>query len=72
MCRQLSSDRIDEEREKAAEISYKLGKYYEERDGNQNDAIACYNDCLKRSSQHAEAMLAIARINQNQGNNEMC
>lgn len=50
MCRQISSDRLDSEREKAAEISFKLGKYYEERDGNLNDAIACFNDCLQRNN----------------------
>ena len=34
MCRELSNDRLDQERELAAEISFKLGKYLEERDGN--------------------------------------
>ena len=46
MCRELSSDRLDEERSLAAEISFKLGQYLEERDGNPNDAITAYNDCL--------------------------
>jgi len=45
-CRQLSNDRLEEEREKAAEISYKLGKYYEEREGGVQDSMAQYNDCL--------------------------
>lgn len=72
MCRQMSNDRLDEEREKAAEISYKLGKYYEERDCNNNDAIACFNDCLKRNNVHKQAMIALARINQNMGKNDQC
>ena len=72
LCRELSSDRLDQERETAADISFKLGKYYEDRDGNNKDAIACFNDCLKRSPNHIEAMVAIARINQNEGNNEQC
>lgn len=34
MCRELSTDRLDQERQLASEISFKLGKYFEERDGN--------------------------------------
>jgi len=45
-CRELSRDRLDSETEKASDIAFKLGKYYEERDGNSNDAITCFNDCL--------------------------
>jgi hypothetical protein len=62
-CRQLSSDRTDTEREKAANISFKLGKYYEERDGNNTEALTCFNDCLQRSQGHIKSMLAIAKIN---------
>lgn len=46
ICRELSSDRLDDERIKAASISFKLGKYYEERDGSSKDAITCYSDTL--------------------------
>ncbi len=46
LCRDQGSDRRDEEKKKASEISYKLGRYYEERDGNLNEAIACFNDSL--------------------------
>ncbi len=49
-----------------------MGKYYEERDGNLNDSIACYNDCLQKSPNDIQAMLSIAKIHQNQGNNELC
>ena len=56
----------------AAEISYKLGKYYEERDGNLNEAFVCFNETLTRNNQHIDSMIAIARIHQNQGNNEQC
>jgi len=72
LCKQLQNDRYDEERHIAAEISYKLGKYYEERDGNMNDAIGCYNDTLQRASEHKLAMVSIARVQQNLGNNEQC
>jgi len=34
LCRELSTDRLDQERFLAAEISFKLAKYLEERDGN--------------------------------------
>lgn len=68
LCKELShDDRIDDERATAADISYKLGKYYEDRDGNLSDAILCYNDCLSKQNQHKDAMVAIARINQAQG-----
>mmetsp|Transcript_13183 Transcript_13183/g.20525 ORF Transcript_13183/g.20525 Transcript_13183/m.20525 type:complete len:285 (+) Transcript_13183:2332-3186(+) len=72
LCRQLQNDRLDEERKTAADILFKLGRYYEERDGNLNDAIACYNDTLQRCNDHKDAMVAIARVHQNQGNNELC
>jgi len=64
------SDKLDEEKILAAEISYKLGKYYEERDGNLNEAFVSFNDTLTRNNEHIPSMLAIARIHQNQGNNE--
>lgn len=63
---------MDEEKLLAAEISFKLGKYYEERDGNLNEAFVCYNETLTRNNEHKESMVAIARIHQNQGNNEQC
>lgn len=34
MCRELSTDRLEQERALAADISFKLAKYLEERDGN--------------------------------------
>jgi tetratricopeptide repeat protein 21B len=45
-CRDISRDRLEVEEEKASQISFKLGKYYEERDGNAQDAITCFNDCI--------------------------
>jgi hypothetical protein len=62
MCRELSNDRLDKERELAAEISFKLGKYLEERDGNVNDAITAYNDCLSRKEDHIESIISLARL----------
>lgn len=73
LCRETSSDRRDDERLKAASISFKLGKYYEERDGNLDDALQCFNDALKRANnEDKDAMVAIARINQSKGNNDAC
>jgi hypothetical protein len=69
-CRELSSDRLDKERELAAEISFKLGKYLEEREGNINDTITSYNDCLARKEDHKEALISLARLYQNMGNND--
>lgn len=70
MCRELSSDRLDQERQLAAEISFKLAKYMEERDGNLPDAITAYNDCLSRKDDHKDSIFALARLYQNMGNND--
>lgn len=72
MCRELSSDRLDQERQLAAEISFKLAKYLEERDGNVADAVTAYNDCLARKEDHKDAIFALARMYQNMGNNDQC
>lgn len=72
MCRETSSDRIDQERQLAAEISFKLAKYLEERDGNLQDAVVAFNDCLSRKEDHKEALFALARLFQNMGNNDQC
>jgi hypothetical protein len=70
MCRELSTDRLDTERFLAAEISFKLAKYLEERDANYADAITAYNDCLQRKEDHKEAIFQLARLFQNLGNND--
>lgn len=70
-CRELGQS-IDRERVLAAEISFKLGKYFEEREGNYADAVTAYNDCLKRKEDHANAMLSLARIQQQNGSNDQC
>lgn len=62
MCRETNSDRIDQERALAAEISFKLGKYLEERDGNLQDAVVAFNDCLSRKEDHKDALFALARL----------
>lgn len=62
MCRELSTDRLDEERQLASEISFKLGKYFEERDGNLQDAVTAYNDCLSKKEDHKEALYSLARL----------
>ena len=49
-----------------------MGKYDEERLGDDDSAIEAYNDCLKKSAEHKEAMVALARLYQNIGNNEAC
>lgn len=63
----MGSDRLDKERFLAAEISFKLGKYFEEREGNDQDSITAYNDCLKRKEDHTGAILSLARISQQHG-----
>ena len=62
LCRETSSENLDDERTMAAEISYRLGKYDEERIGDPNSAIEAYMDCLKKANEHAESMVALARI----------
>ena len=63
---------MDKERELAAEISYKLGIYLEEREGNNKDAITAYNDCLSRQETHKDSLIALARLFQNLGENDQC
>jgi tetratricopeptide repeat protein 21B len=63
---------LEEERSLAADISFKLGKYLEERDGNLQDSVIAYNDCLQKKDDHKEAMYALARLFQNSGNNDQC
>ena len=71
-CREISTDRLDEERAIAAEINFKLGKYFEEREANVQSAMEAYNDCLNKCDSHIEALIAIARISQAKGNTEEC
>jgi tetratricopeptide (TPR) repeat protein len=72
MCREVSTDRLDSERHLASEISFKLGKYFEEREGNLQDAVTAYNDCLSKKEDHKDSLFQLARIFQNMGNNDMC
>lgn len=46
ICRTSNTDRLDEEREFLGEISCRVAQYLEEREGNMEEAIANYNDCL--------------------------
>lgn len=72
ICRTSNTDRLDEEREISGEISFRLGQYLEEREGNYEEAIAAYNDCLARKTDHIEAQLSLARLFQSNGNNDQC
>lgn len=62
MCRESNAEKLDDERLLAAEISFRLGKYDDERIGNTESAIEAYMDCLKKSTEHTEAMVALARL----------
>lgn len=62
MCRASNTDRLDEEREISGEISYRLGQYLEEREGNYEEAIVAYNDCLSRKADHVDAQLSLAKL----------
>jgi hypothetical protein len=71
MCKEYSDDRLEQERELAAEISFKIGKYMEERDGrNIQDAITAFNDCLSRNENHLESLTSLAKIFQGLGQND--
>lgn len=54
----------------SADISYQLGKFLEEREGNVEESISFYNDCLQKDSEHKESLIAMARLHQNYGNNK--
>ena len=72
MCRTANTDRLDDEREVSSEIAFRYGAYLEEREGNSNEAIAAYNDCLSRKQDHVEAQLSLARLYQAKGSNDQC
>ena len=72
ICRSSAADRVDEERQLSAEISFRLGGYLEERAGTIEDAIVAYNDCLSRNSEHIACQVSLARLYQQTGNNEQC
>jgi len=73
MCRQASSDRLDDERVISADINFHLGKFMEEREGSADESIMFYNECLSRESEHKEALIAMARLYQNYGESkEQC
>lgn len=46
ICRASNTDKLDDERAYIGEISCRMGQYKEEREGNNDAAIAAYNDCL--------------------------
>tara|TARA_B110000285_G_C15115003_1_gene613532 strand:- start:535 stop:1926 length:1392 start_codon:yes stop_codon:yes gene_type:complete len=72
VCKELATDQLDGAKELAGEILYTLGMYYEERDGSNEYALQNFHDALKKNPQHLKAMVAIARIAQNSGDNEQC
>jgi tetratricopeptide repeat protein 21B len=72
LCKDLAADKLEDAKELAAEILFKLGMYYEERDGSNEYALQNFNDALKKNNQHLKAMVAIARIAQNSGDNDQC
>ena len=55
-----------------SKLKYRLGKYKEERDGKNEEAILAYDDCLSRKEDHKEAMIALANLYQGMGNNDKC
>jgi hypothetical protein len=50
MCKELTVDKLDDAKVLAAEILYKLGMYYEERDGSNEYALQNFNDALKKNN----------------------
>ena len=72
LCKELATDQLDTAKELASDILFKLGMYYEERDGSNELALQNFHDSLKKNPQHLKAMVAIARIAQNSGDNEQC
>lgn len=61
-CRKISSDRLEEERDISADISFKLGNYLVDRENNIADAISAYNECLNKKEDHIDSMVALAKI----------
>lgn len=60
--RDISIDRVDEERRIAAEINFKLAKYLEEREGDLDGAIRALESCIKRDESHKKALFSLAKL----------
>ena len=70
--REISIDRVDQERKIAANINFKLAKYLEEREGDVEGAIKAYENCIKRDEDHREALFALAKLYLGQDEQDRC
>lgn len=70
--REISIDRVDEERKVAANINYKLAKYLEEREGDYDGAIRALESCIKRDETHKQALFALAKLHLAQNDPDKC
>lgn len=70
--RELSIDKVDNERKIAADINYKLAKYLEEREGDVDGAIRAYENCIKRDEEHKDALYALAKLHLSQNDPDKC
>lgn len=70
--REISIDRVDEERKITADIHYKLGKYLEEREGDIEQAIMNYESCIKRYEEHKDALFSLAKLHLGQNDADRC
>ena len=70
--RDISIDRVDEERKITAEINYKLALYLEEREGDIEGAIRALESCTKRDENHKKALFGLARLHLSQDELEKC
>mmetsp|Transcript_38825 Transcript_38825/g.38368 ORF Transcript_38825/g.38368 Transcript_38825/m.38368 type:complete len:606 (-) Transcript_38825:24-1841(-) len=70
--REISIDRVDEERRITAEINFKLAKYLEEREGDYDGAIRALESCVKRDEGHRKALFGLARLHLSQNDPDKC
>lgn len=70
--REISIDRVDEERKIAADIHFKFGKYLEEREGDYFQAINNYESCIKRYEDHREALFSLAKLHLANNDTDKC
>jgi tetratricopeptide repeat protein 21B len=70
--REISIDKVDQERKVAADINFKLAKYLEEREGDVEGAIRALDSCIKKDENHKEALFALSKLYLSQNDSDKC
>ena len=70
--RDMSTEQIEVERKNCSKIFFSLGKYYEEREKNLQQAVACYNESLIHDDINTKSILSAAFLYEKLGDSQKC